>query len=59
MPRASEIVRLTASEENTLTNRGYEISAKLGEGAYAKVSLLNAFLGIDRNFCSLTTGIPE
>ncbi len=37
MPRASNRVNLTISEENILNNKGYEISAKLGEGAYAKV----------------------
>lgn len=37
MPRASDRVNLTISEENILKNKGYEITAKLGEGAYAKV----------------------
>lgn len=37
MPRAADIVQLSRSEENALSTRGYEISAKLGEGAYAKV----------------------
>ncbi|KAG4068829.1 hypothetical protein HA402_004977 [Bradysia odoriphaga] len=39
MPRALERLHLTKSEENILSNKGYEISAKLGEGAYAKVYL--------------------
>lgn len=37
MPRALERLHLTKSEENILSNKGYEIAAKLGEGAYAKV----------------------
>lgn len=37
MPRALDRIQLTNSEENILNNKGYEISAKLGEGAYAKV----------------------
>lgn len=39
MPRTLDRIHLTTSEENILSNKGYEISAKLGEGAYAKVYL--------------------
>ena len=49
MPRASDIVQLSTSEENALCTRGYEISAKLGEGAYAKVcvTFINFELGFE------------
>ncbi|XP_037033418.1 testis-specific serine/threonine-protein kinase 6-like [Bradysia coprophila] len=37
MPKTSHRIHLTESEENALSARGYELSTKLGEGAYAKV----------------------
>lgn len=37
MPRALDRIQLTNSEENILNSKGYEITQKLGEGAYAKV----------------------
>lgn len=37
MPRALDVAHLTTSEENALNTRGFVLSAKLGEGAYAKV----------------------
>lgn len=43
MPRALDRINLTSSEENILNSKGYELSAKLGEGAYAKVCLFIAF----------------
>lgn len=36
MPRTSDL-RLTTSEKNALSSRGYVLSTKLGEGAYSKV----------------------
>lgn len=40
MPRTSHYVHLTDSEDNALSARGYKLSNKLGEGAYAKVCYL-------------------
>lgn len=62
MPRNSDLVRLSKSEESALSTRGYEISAKLGEGAYAKVYMLYTYL--TRKFENLKffnrhTGIPK
>lgn len=47
MPRGLDCIQLTSSEENILSNKGYEISTKLGEGAYAKVRSYSAFCSID------------
>ena len=32
------LVKQTSSEEETLTNRGYKLIQKIGEGSYAKVN---------------------
>ncbi|KAG4068178.1 hypothetical protein HA402_008819 [Bradysia odoriphaga] len=39
MAKALRRIHLTESEEKALSTRGYELSTKLGEGAYAKVYL--------------------
>lgn len=50
MPRNSDLVKLSKSEENALSTRGYEILAKLGEGAYAKVYTLFTYFTRIRKF---------
>lgn len=62
MPRALDRINLTSSEENILNSKGYELSSKLGEGAYAKVCLFHTFQMYVKNevfVCILRKGISQ